>query len=168
MAVRSAGGAGDREPLSIPELAAFIADRAHGFDATEWLPRGRRLTLPVLESIGDVPLDLACLVSCGVLAGAGPVFNRAKVPPGASVAVFGCGGVGLNTIQAARMVGAGKIIAVDINRQKLTWAEEFGATHAVDASTEDPVARVHAISGRRRSSRPSPRRTVAARAWWWE
>jgi peroxiredoxin len=59
MAVRSAGGAGDREPLSIPELAAFIADRAHGFDPTEWLPRGRRLTLPVLESTGDVPLDLA-------------------------------------------------------------------------------------------------------------
>ena len=95
----------------------------------------------------DAPLDLACLVSCGVLAGAGPVFNRAKVPPGASVAVFGCGGVGLNTIQAARMVGAGKIIAVDVNPQKLAWAEEFGATHAVDASKEDPVARVHAISG---------------------
>jgi S-(hydroxymethyl)glutathione dehydrogenase/alcohol dehydrogenase len=95
----------------------------------------------------DAPLDLACLVSCGVLAGAGPVFNRAKVPPGASVAVFGCGGVGLNTIQAAKMVGAGKIIAVDVNKQKLTWAEEFGATHAVDASKEDPVARVHAISG---------------------
>ena len=95
----------------------------------------------------DAPLDLACLVSCGVLAGAGPVFNRAKVPPGASVAVFGCGGVGLNTIQAARMVGAGKIIAVDVNPQKLQWAEEFGATHAVDASKEDPVARVHAISG---------------------
>ena len=52
----------------------------------------------------DVPLDVACLVSCGVLAGAGPVFNRAKVPPGASVAVWGCGGVGLNTIQAARLV----------------------------------------------------------------
>jgi len=95
----------------------------------------------------DAPLDLACLVSCGVLAGAGPVFNRAKVPPGASVAVFGCGGVGLNTVQAARMVGAGKIIAVDVNRQKLEWAEEFGATHAVDASKEDPVARVQAISG---------------------
>src|SRR5262249_41602121 len=95
----------------------------------------------------DVPLDLACLVSCGVLAGAGPVFNRAKVPPGASVAVFGCGGVGLNTIQAARMVGAGKIIAVDVNPQKLAWAEEVGATHAVDASREDPGARVHAISG---------------------
>jgi Zn-dependent alcohol dehydrogenase len=95
----------------------------------------------------DVPLDVACLVSCGVLAGAGPVFNRAKVPPGASVAVWGCGGVGLNTIQAAKLVGAAKIIAVDVMPQKLAWAEEFGATHLVNATTEDPVARVHAISG---------------------
>jgi S-(hydroxymethyl)glutathione dehydrogenase/alcohol dehydrogenase len=95
----------------------------------------------------DVPLDVACLVSCGVLAGAGPVFNRAKVPAGASVAVWGCGGVGLNTIQAARLVGAGKIIAVDVLPQKLAWAEEFGATHIVNAATEDPVARVHALSG---------------------
>src|SRR5881296_1763114 len=95
----------------------------------------------------DAPLDVVCLVSCGVLAGAGPVFNRAKVPPGASVAVFGCGGVGLNTIQAARLVGAGKIIAVDVLPQKLEWAEEFGATHRVDASREDPVARVQAIAG---------------------
>ena len=95
----------------------------------------------------DVPLDVACLVSCGVLAGAGPVFNRAKVPAGSSVAVWGCGGVGLNTIQAARLVGAGKIIAVDVLPQKLAWAEEFGATHIVNAATEDPVARVHALSG---------------------
>ena len=95
----------------------------------------------------DAPLDVACLVSCGVLAGAGPVFNRAKVPPGASVAVWGCGGVGLNTIQAARLVGAGKVIAVDVMPQKLKWAEEFGATHCVDASREDPVARVQAIAG---------------------
>jgi len=95
----------------------------------------------------DAPLDVVCLVSCGVLAGAGPVFNRAKVPPGASVAVFGCGGVGLNTIQAARLVGAGKIIAVDVMPQKLAWAEEFGATHVVNAAVEDAVARVHALSG---------------------
>jgi S-(hydroxymethyl)glutathione dehydrogenase/alcohol dehydrogenase len=95
----------------------------------------------------DAPLDVACLVSCGVLAGAGPVFNRAKVPPGASVAVWGCGGVGLNTIQMSRLVGAGKIIAVDVVPQKLAWAEEFGATHMVDASKEDPVARVQALSG---------------------
>src|SRR6266478_1673847 len=95
----------------------------------------------------DAPLDVVCLVSCGVLAGVGPVINRAKVPAGASVAVFGCGGVGLNTIQAARLVGAAKIIAVDVLPQKLEWAEEFGATHRVDASKEDPVARVQAIAG---------------------
>ncbi len=95
----------------------------------------------------DAPLDVVCLVSCGVLAGAGPVFNRAKVPPGASVAVWGCGGVGLNTIQAARLVGAGKIIAVDVMPQKLAWAEEFGATHVVNAAIEEPVARVQALSG---------------------
>src|SRR2546421_4697239 len=95
----------------------------------------------------DAPLAVVCLVSCGVLAGAGPVFNRAKVPPGASVAVWGCGGVGLNTIQAAKLVGAGKIIAVDVMPQKLAWAEEFGATHVVNAATEDPVTRVQAISG---------------------
>jgi Zn-dependent alcohol dehydrogenase len=82
-----------------------------------------------------------------VLAGAGPVFNKAKIQVGASVAVWGCGGVGLNTIQMARLMGAGKIIAVDVMKQKLAWAEEFGATHVVDASKEDPVARVHAISG---------------------
>jgi Zn-dependent alcohol dehydrogenase len=64
------------------------------------------------------------------------------------VAVWGCGGVGLNTIQTACLVGAGKIIAVDVSRQKLGWAEEFGATHLVDASREDPVARVVEIAGR--------------------
>jgi S-(hydroxymethyl)glutathione dehydrogenase/alcohol dehydrogenase len=101
----------------------------------------------VIPIRADAPLDVVCLVSCGVLAGAGPVFNRAKVPPGASVAVWGAGGVGLNTIQAARMLGAGKIIAVDVMRQKLAWAEEFGATHTVDASREDPVAAVQRVSG---------------------
>ena len=101
----------------------------------------------VIPIRADAPLDVACLVSCGVLAGAGPVFNRAKVQPGASVAVWGCGGVGLNTIQMSRLMGAGKIIAVDVMKQKLSWAEEFGATHVVDASKGDPVAAVHAITG---------------------
>jgi S-(hydroxymethyl)glutathione dehydrogenase / alcohol dehydrogenase len=101
----------------------------------------------VIPIRSDAPLDVVCLVSCGVLAGAGPVFNRAKVPPGASVAVWGCGGVGLNTIQAARLVGAGKIIAVDVMKQKFAWAEEFGATQVVDASAVDPVAEVQRLSG---------------------
>src|SRR4029453_17688740 len=109
-----------------------------------------RAVLPeasVIPIRADAPLDVVCLVSCGVLAGAGPVINRAKVPPGASVAVFGCGGVGLNPVQAARMVGAGKIIAVDVLPQKLQWAEEFGATHCVDASKEDPIARIQFLAG---------------------
>jgi Zn-dependent alcohol dehydrogenase len=63
------------------------------------------------------------------------------------VAVFGCGGVGLNTIQAARLVGAARIIAVDVMKQKLEWALEFGATHVVDASKGDPVAEVQQIAG---------------------
>src|SRR5262249_460196 len=93
----------------------------------------------------DVPLDLACLVSCGVVAGAGPGFNPSKVPPGATVPAFG--GVGVNTSEAGRMVGGGKLLAVDVNPQKLAWAEEFGASHIVDAAKEDPVARVQALSG---------------------
>src|SRR5438093_211808 len=118
----------------------------------ESLPSGRRLRDALRADGGERHPDSQGRTARrgvpGVLAGAGPVFNRAKVPPGASVAVWGCGGVGLNTIQAARLVGAGKIIGVDVMKQKLAWAEEFGATHVVDASREDPVARVQALSGR--------------------
>jgi S-(hydroxymethyl)glutathione dehydrogenase/alcohol dehydrogenase len=127
--------------------------RKHGTSLHHFLQVAGYATHSVLPDVSvipirkDAPLDVVCLVSCGVLAGAGPVFNRARVPPGASVAVWGCGGVGLNTIQAARLVGAGKIIAVDVMPQKLAWAEEFGATHVVNAATEDPVARVQALSG---------------------
>lgn len=96
----------------------------------------------------DAPLDVICLVSCGVMTGAGSVMNRAKVTPGSSVAVFGCGGIGLNAIQMAQIMGASKIIAVDVFDQKLEWSKEFGSTHLVNASKEDPVARIHEICGR--------------------
>src|SRR5206468_10941412 len=97
----------------------------------------------------DAPLDVVCLVSCGVAAGAGAVINRARVAPGASVVVIGCGGVGLNAIQAAALIGAGKIVAVDVFDGKLDDAREFGATHGVNgAKEEDPVARIHEICGR--------------------
>jgi S-(hydroxymethyl)glutathione dehydrogenase / alcohol dehydrogenase len=96
----------------------------------------------------DAPLDVICLVSCGVMTGAGSVMNRAKVTPGSSVAVFGCGGIGLNAIQMAAIMGAAKIIAVDVFDQKLEWSREFGATHLVNASKEDAVARIHEICGR--------------------
>src|SRR5690242_4720624 len=119
----------------------------HFLQVSGYATRSVLLEQGVIPIRRDAPLDVVCLVSCGVLAGAGPVFNRAKVPVGATVAVFGCGGVGLNTIQMARLVGAAKVIAVDVTRKKLDWAAEFGATHAVDASREDPVARVQAMAG---------------------
>jgi S-(hydroxymethyl)glutathione dehydrogenase / alcohol dehydrogenase len=96
----------------------------------------------------DAPLDVVCLVSCGVMTGAGSVINRARVTPGSNVVVFGCGGVGLNAIQAAALMGAGRVIAVDVFQHKLEWAREFGATHLVDASASDPVAQIHALCGR--------------------
>jgi S-(hydroxymethyl)glutathione dehydrogenase/alcohol dehydrogenase len=82
----------------------------------------------------DVPLDRACLVGCGVMTGVGAVINTAKVSPGQTVAVFGCGGVGLNVIQGAALSGASRIIAVDLSKSKLELAKTFGATDVVDAS----------------------------------
>ncbi len=75
-----------------------------------------------------IPLDCAALVGCGVTTGVGAVFNTAKVEPGSSVAVFGCGGVGLSVIQGARIAGAEKIIAIDTLQPKLEMAKKFGAT----------------------------------------
>jgi NDMA-dependent alcohol dehydrogenase len=75
-----------------------------------------------------IPLDCAALVGCGVTTGVGAVFNTARVEPGSSVAVFGCGGVGLSVIQGARIAGAEKIIAIDTLQPKLEMARKFGAT----------------------------------------
>jgi S-(hydroxymethyl)glutathione dehydrogenase/alcohol dehydrogenase len=105
--------------------------------------------LSVIPIPRDVPFEAAALVGCGVLTGAGAVFNRARVHPGASVAVIGCGGVGLNVIQAARLVGATQVIAVDPAAAKRDLASDFGATDAVDPTGEDVVARVRELSGGR-------------------
>src|SRR3954452_22211035 len=82
----------------------------------------------------DVPLASAALVGCGVLTGVGAVLHRARVPEGASVAVIGVGGIGLNVIQGAALAGATKIVAVDTNPRKEQIALEFGATHFVDST----------------------------------
>jgi S-(hydroxymethyl)glutathione dehydrogenase/alcohol dehydrogenase len=82
----------------------------------------------------DAPFDKVCLIGCGVTTGIGAVINTAKVEPGANVVVFGLGGIGLNVIQAARMVGADKIIGVDLNSAKRELAEKFGMTHFVNPS----------------------------------
>jgi S-(hydroxymethyl)glutathione dehydrogenase/alcohol dehydrogenase len=95
----------------------------------------------------DVPLDRAALVGCGVMTGVGAAINTAKVQPGSACAVIGAGGVGLNVIQGCVLAGAEKVIAVDIHPNKLEMAREFGATHFVDASKEDPVAKVRELTG---------------------
>jgi Zn-dependent alcohol dehydrogenase len=95
----------------------------------------------------DVPWDVAALIGCSVTTGVCAVTNAAGVRPGDSVAVIGCGGVGLNVVQGASLVSAGQIIAVDTLENKLAYARSFGATHTVDASHEDVVAAVRDLSG---------------------
>ncbi|MEM7758213.1 MAG: S-(hydroxymethyl)glutathione dehydrogenase/class III alcohol dehydrogenase [Cyanobacteria bacterium P01_A01_bin.40] len=80
----------------------------------------------------DAPLDKVCLIGCGVTTGLGAVINTAKVEPGSNVVVFGLGGIGLNVIQGAKMVGASKIIGVDINSDKQAMARDYGMTDFVN------------------------------------
>ena len=80
----------------------------------------------------DAPFDKICYIGCGVTTGLGAVIYTAKVWPGANVAVFGLGGIGLNVVQAARMVGADKIIGIDLNPAKRAMAEKFGMTHFIN------------------------------------
>src|SRR5258705_960902 len=80
----------------------------------------------------DAPFQTSCYIGCGVTTGVGAVVNTAKVEPGANVVIFGLGGIGLNVIQGAKMVGANKIIGVDVNPKRKAMAEKFGMTHFVN------------------------------------
>jgi S-(hydroxymethyl)glutathione dehydrogenase/alcohol dehydrogenase len=92
------------------------------------------------------PLDKCALLGCAVMTGMGAVLNTARVVPGSRVAVFGAGGVGLNAIQGAAIAGAERIIAVDARPEKLERARAFGATDGIDASREDAVKAVRALT----------------------
>ena len=95
----------------------------------------------------DMPLDVAALIGCAVTTGVGAVIHTASVEPGSTVAVIGCGGVGLSCVNGAAIAGAGRIIAVDAVASKLELARRFGATDVVDASATDPVAEVRELTG---------------------
>ena len=97
----------------------------------------------------DFPLWKAALIGCGVITGVGAVTHAAKVTPGASVAVYGCGGIGLNIIQGAKMVSAFPIIAVDKRANKEAHARQVGATHFVDADACDPIQAIKDLTGGR-------------------
>ena len=94
----------------------------------------------------DCPPEQASLLGCAVSTGVGSVLRTAGVEPGATVAVFGAGGVGINAIQGARLARAGRIFAVDLVPRKLQWATSFGATDLVDASRTDPVEEIRALT----------------------
>ena len=87
----------------------------------------------------DAPFDKVCYIGCGVTTGVGAVINTARVTPGSTVAVFGLGGIGLNVIQGARMVGANVIIGIDVNPDKVELANQFGMTHFVNPKEVDDV-----------------------------
>jgi S-(hydroxymethyl)glutathione dehydrogenase/alcohol dehydrogenase len=98
--------------------------------------------VPIRE---DMPFDRAAILGCAVTTGVGAVTNSAKVPAGSTVAVIGCGGVGLNVIQGAILAGASRVIAVDKLAAKLELARTFGATDTVNASETDSVEAVQAL-----------------------
>lgn len=95
----------------------------------------------------EMPWPQAALLGCGVVTGAGSVLNTANVQPSQSVVIVGVGGVGLNAINGAVTAGASTIIAIDLADEKLAKAKEFGATHTINSSSGDPVARVMEITG---------------------
>ncbi len=105
------------------------------------IPAGAAIKIPE-----DVSLETACLVGCGVTTGVGAVLNTAQVEPSTSVAVLGCGGVGLSIVQGARLARAGTIIAVDPVEEKRNIALDIGATHAIDPTTEDVAKAVRGIT----------------------
>jgi S-(hydroxymethyl)glutathione dehydrogenase/alcohol dehydrogenase len=96
----------------------------------------------IVKINSEIPLDRAALVGCGVMTGVGAVFNTAKVEAGSTVAVLGCGGIGLSAVNGAAIAGAERIIAIDTNSSKLELAKLMGATHTINASNIDPVAAV--------------------------
>lgn len=94
----------------------------------------------------DAATDVTAIIGCAVMTGVGAAINTAKVPPGASVAIYGVGGVGLCILQGCVIAGADPIIAIDLSDEKLEFAKEFGATLTINASREDPVERIKELT----------------------
>ena len=113
-----------------------------GFAEYMVLPEQAAIKIP-----DDFPLDVACFIGCCVPTGYGAVYNVAKVSPGDSVAIWGMGGVGLNVVRGAKLRGAYPIFGIDLNGSKEAIAREFGATHFINSSEQDPVQAVQLMTG---------------------
>lgn len=106
-------------------------------DASQVAPIGNHL-----------PFEQACLLGCGVITGWGAVHNAVQLHAGAATAVLGCGGVGINCLQAAALAGASPLVAIDVSEEKLRLTTQFGATHTLSARDADLPAKVHALTGK--------------------
>ena len=100
----------------------------------------------VVKIRDDLPFTHAAIIGCSVATGIGAVIRHARIPAGASVLVVGCGGVGLNVVQGAKLAGANPIIACDLRANKLDYARAFGATHTINAGFENVIERVKALT----------------------
>lgn len=140
-------GALDRAPSEAPRLqdgnGSIAQLQGLGGFAEQVLAHENQLV--VIDP--KMPFEQASVIGCAVATGGGNILNVAKVQPGESVAVFGCGGVGLNAIQVAALAGATRIIGVDIRPDKLQLAEKFGATDVVDSSQVDVLEAIASLTG---------------------
>ena len=118
--------------------------RVGGFAESVVVDASQAVKIPV-----DVPDEAACLISCGVMTGFGAAVNTAGVQVGDSVAVIGCGGVGLNCVQGAALAGAFPLAAIDVSGEKLEQARAFGATDTINAMVEDIAGTARALTGGR-------------------
>jgi Zn-dependent alcohol dehydrogenase len=131
-------------------LQPFVIDGKPGFQFANTSTFTERTVVKEQSAIPidpRVPFECAALIGCGVMTGVGAVLNRAKVESGATMAVFGLGGIGLNCVQGGVLAGAAKIIAIDPIAEKRSLAPQFGATHVIDPSATDPVAAIKDLTG---------------------
>jgi len=120
---------------------------AHFFGQSSFAQHALAQARAAVKVPDDLPLTLLAPLGCGVTTGAGAVLHALPLRPGGTIAVFGTGSVGLAAVMAARLTGAARIVAVDVVADRLALALELGATHAVDARAEDPVAVVRDVTG---------------------
>jgi S-(hydroxymethyl)glutathione dehydrogenase / alcohol dehydrogenase len=139
------GGGLEREPDEPPRLS-LNGSKVHAFSRlgafAEKMLVHEHSVVPIRH---DMPFDRASILGCAVTTGVGTVINSMRMPVGSTVAVIGCGGVGLNVIQGAILAGASRVIAVDKLASKLELARKFGATDTVDASETDAVEAVQSL-----------------------
>jgi Zn-dependent alcohol dehydrogenase len=136
----------DMPPHYTPMLKFRGQDVPAGATSHTWMETVISDERWVVKMEPAVATDVTAVVGCAVQTGAGVVLNQARVPVGASVAVYGVGGLGLCTVQTLANVGAFPIIAVDVADAKLQLAREFGATHVIDSRRTDPVAEIKALT----------------------